>query len=453
MPSTIRIGNTGMRGKIGAGLTPELAIDYASALGSYLNGGTIIVGRDTRSSSLMLHHASVSALLSCGCNVINAGVISAAQLHYTIPHLKASGGLLIGAGHHPSGWNALVPLNATGAYFNDLQHHALLNIYDSKRFDTTAWDKIGTLQSLNPELKMSYIDYLVSLWDVEAIAKRRLKVVIDFCNGSGSVPGMNLAKRLGLDVVPINHAANGLLPHSPEPRPRSAVQVKSLVEALKADIGFVFNSDMSRVSIVTDSGETLSEEYTFPLVVSQILSNNPANKDVVTNICTTKTLDDCVAMFGGRLHKAAVGQSSVIDMMSATGAILAGDGSGSVAMDGIRGFDGLMAMGTIINAIVQTKNSISTLTKKLPRYHIVKKTIPCRTARAYKLLSSLPRFFIDATVTESDGIRLEWPDGWLHLRLSATEPAIRMITEWKTKEMAENIALRVRRLIEREPQI
>lgn len=453
MAGTIRIGNAGMRGEIGKGLTPELIVDYASALGSYLNGGKVIVGRDTRISSLMLHHASIAALTSCGCDVIDAGVIPAPQLHHLIPHTNAAGGFLIGAGHHPAGWNALVPLNANGAYFNNLQHQALLNIYDSKRFDTAPWNKIGKLHLPDPERIAAYLDYLISLVDAEAIAAGNLKVVMDFCNGSGSNLGINIATRLNLNMIPINQAENGILPHSPEPRPRTAGQVKSLVDALNADIGFVFNSDMSRVSVVTDNGETLSEEYTFPLVAAHVLNKMPKESEIVTNVCTTRTLDDIIAERSGFLHKTGVGQSSVIDMMAATGAILAGDGSGSVAHAGTNGFDGFMAMITILEAMAITGNSVSALAKMLPRYHIIKKTIPCRAARAYRILRELPELFPDAKISEEDGIRLDWPDGWLHLRLSATEPSIRMIAEWKTKEMADNIALKARGLVEREARI
>lgn len=449
MSDTIRIGNAGLRGKIGSGLTPETAMDYALALGTYLEGGTVVVARDTRISSLMLRHAAVSALTSCGCNVVDAGVVSAPQLHHLIPKTGAAGGLLIGAGHHPGGWNALVPLGAGGAYFNILQHGALLSIYESKRFNAVAWDRIGTVREPGEEDLDAYLDYLLGLLDVEAIAARRLKVVLDFCNGSGVAMGLRFAERLGLEVVPINQAASGVLPHSPEPRPRTAVQVKSIVDAVGADVGFVFNSDFSRVSIVTDTGETLSEEYTFPLVADQVLAR-ALGSTVVTNVCTTRTLDDVVKRHGGCLQKTAVGQAAVIDAMTASGALLAGDGSGSVARSGLAGFDAFMAMGLILEAAARTDKSVSELADRLPRYHIVKKKIPCRTAQAYGALRSACAAFEDASMTENDGMRLDWLEGWLHLRLSSTEPVIRLISEWPTPEMADEMASRARGFIEKE---
>lgn len=449
MSDTIRIGHAGLRGEIGAGLVPDAAMDYALALGTYLEGGMVVVARDTRISSLMLRNAAVSALTSCGCDVVDAGVLPAPQLHHLVADSDAVGGLLIGAGHHPAGWNALVPFGAGGAYFNVLQHGALLNIYESKRFNAEAWDCIGKVSEPGEGDLDAYLDYLLELLDVEAIAGRRLKVVLDFCNGSGVEMGLRFAERLGLDVVPINQAATGVLPHSPEPRPRTAAQVKSIVDAVGADAGFVFNSDFSRVSVVTDSGETLSEEYTFPLVADHVLANAPGS-GVVVNVCTTRTLDDVVARHGGRLQKTAVGQSAVIDAMMASGALLAGDGSGSVARSGLPGFDAFMAMGLILEAAACADKSVSDMASRLPRYHIVKKTIPCRTARAYSALHSVCDAFDDATATENDGIRLDWPDGWLHLRLSSTEPVIRLISEWPTPGKAEEMASRARGFIERE---
>lgn len=450
MSGTIRIGNAGLRGEIGAGLVPDTAMEYALALGTYLDGGTVVVARDTRISSLMLRHTAVSALMSCGCDVVDAGVLSAPQLHHLIANSDGAGGLLIGAGHHPAGWNALVPFGAGGAYFNVLQHGALLNIYESKRFSVAAWDCIGKVREPGAGELDAYLDYLLERLDVDAIAERRLKVVLDFCNGSGIGMGLRFAERLGLDVVPINQATTGVLPHSPEPRPRTAAQVKSIVDAVGADAGFVFNSDFSRVSVVTDTGETLSEEYTFPLVADHVLADAPPGSGVVTNVCTTRTLDDVVARHGGRLQKTAVGQSAVIDAMMASGALLAGDGSGSVASSGLPGFDAFMAMGLILEAVATGGGSLSKLANHLPRYHIAKKKIPCRTAKAYGALRSVCKAFDNATITENDGLRLDWPDGWLHLRLSSTEPVIRLISEWPTPGKAEEMAFRARGFIERE---
>jgi len=437
-----------MRGQVATALTPSLAMDFSAALGTYLDGGTVVVGRDTRISSEMFYNAAVSALLSCGCDVIDAGVLSAPELHFMVPHVQADAGLLISAGHHPKGWNALIPLTAEGASFTKIELQELLDIYHSRRFNNRPWDQIGKECAAPDGEKEAYLDRLCEKLDTEAIAAAGFSVVADFCNGSGAQIGEEFAKRIGINMIAINKDRSGILPHDPEPRPRSALQVHSVLKPLEADIGFVFNSDMSRTSIVTSSGETLSEEYTIALVADQILSKG---WKLVTNWCTTKTLDDVAARHQTEVHKTKVGEAFIIDRMLELGAELAGDGSGSVAFGGhIPGYDNFMVMGVILEAMAKKAKTSAELAADLPRYHIVKKSIHTSSSHAYTLLHGMRDHFPDAEVNDADGLRFDWPDGWVHLRASITEPLIRMIVEWKTKEQAEDLALQVRGLLERQ---
>ncbi len=436
-----------MRGQVATGLTPQLAMDFASALGTYLDGGTVVVGRDTRISSEMFYNAAVSALLSCGCNVVDAGVLSAPELHFMVPHLKADAGLLISAGHHPKGWNALIPLTAAGASFTKIELQELFDIYHSRRFNNRPWDQIGTECPAPVGAQDAYLDCLCEKLDTKAVAAAGFSVVADFCNGSGAQIGEKFAERMSIKMIAINKDRSGILPHDPEPRPRSALQVHSVLKPLEADIGFVFNSDMSRTSIVTSSAETLSEEYTIALVADQILSKG---WKLVTNWCTTKTLDEVAARHQAEIHKTKVGEAFIIDRMLELGAELAGDGSGSVAFGGhIPGYDNFMVMGIILEAMAKKKKTSAELAAALPRYHLVKKSIRTTSSHAYTLLHAMRDLFPDADVNDADGLRFDWPDGWVHLRASITEPIIRMIVEWKTKEAAEDKALQIRGLLER----
>ncbi|MDD3119468.1 MAG: hypothetical protein PHQ27_09830, partial [Victivallales bacterium] len=294
----LRLGIAGMRGKIGSGLTPLNAIHFTSAFGTWLGGGTVVVGRDTRVSSDMVYYAVTTALLSCGCRVYDAGICPAPLLHFAVPHLKAEGGILIGAGHHPADWNAIVPLNRTGAYLNNMQVQELLDIYHARQYAVKRWDGTGEMVAMPPEVADLYVDTVLAQVDAAAIAARRFKIVSDFCNGSGSILADRFAARLGLEQIVINSELSGILPHDPEPRPRSSYQVKSIMRPLAAEAGFVFNSDMSRLAVVTDSGETLSEEYSFPLVADHLLRRRPGSGIVITNTCTTRTLDEIVAEIG-----------------------------------------------------------------------------------------------------------------------------------------------------------
>ena len=315
---SLKLGVAGMRGVIGSGLTPARIIDFASAFGTFLNGGKAIVAWDTRISSDMVSHAVISALLSCGCQVYNAGIVSAPQMHFMVPDMNADGALLLGAGHQGAGWNAIIPLASNGAYFNSIQLQELLDIYHSHRYRVMNWNEIGKVHPIAADAADRYLDALCAKIDVEAIRRAGFTVVADFCNGTGSVIAEKFASRLGIKMIAINNVLSGILPHEPEPRPRSSFQVQSIMAPLNADCGLVFNTDMSRLAVVTDTRETLSEEYTFPLIADYVLSKNPGPHTVVTNLCSTRTLDDIVLKYGGELEKTKVGQANMIDKMTYT---------------------------------------------------------------------------------------------------------------------------------------
>jgi phosphomannomutase len=446
---SLRIGIAGLRGQVGIGMTVPRAIDFASALGTYIDSGTVVAACDTRISSCMFQNAVISSLLACGLDVIDAGVISAPEMHFAVRELGASAGLLIGAGHHPKGWNAIMPLTSSGAFFTNIQLQELLDVYHSKRFGYRQWNQIGKDIPPPVGIQDKYIDLLCSQLDVDSIASKRFTIVADFCNGSGVNVGEKFAKRLGINMIAINNEASGILPHDPEPRPRSAVQARSVLRPLKADIAFVFNSDMSRTSIVTDSGETLSEEYTIALVADQVLSTKN-RAQLVTNSCTTRTLDEIAEKYGAKIHKTKVGEACIIDKMLELGADISGDGSGGSAFKNhIPGYDNFMVLGVILEAMAKKNASSTELAKALPRYHIIKRAFRTSSSHAYTSLHRLRDYFNDAVVDDDDGLRFDWPEGWIHLRASMTEPIVRMIVEWNSKEQAEERAGQVRGILER----
>ena len=447
----LRLGTAGMRGEIGSGITPILAIDYASALGTYVDGAPVVIARDSRFSSPMLKEAAAAALMGCGCDVLDAGVCPAPAMQFLVSRLGAKAGLLIGAGHHPANWNAIVPISDSGAYMNETQTQSLLDIYHSHLFKRAGFADIGREFQVSDSDLEAYLDNLCAVLNVDLIASSNFSVVMDLCNGSGCRLHARFAKRLGIDGIPVNDEISGVLPHDPEPRPRSAAQVKSLIRHLNADAGFVFNSDISRVSVVTDDGETLSEEYTFPLAVDRMVSREFGSAStIVTNSCTTQTLDDVAAERGAVVDKTRVGQSPIIDRLLEIGADAAGDGSGSFAMaDAGPAFDGFLAMGMILESMSANSATSSELSALLPKHHLRKLKVTCPSSRAYTLLRNLSEHFPDAVCSEIDGHRFDWPDGWIHFRAAMTEPIIRVIIEWRTKEEADDRALRVRGLLER----
>ncbi|MBN2641019.1 MAG: hypothetical protein JXR78_05165 [Victivallales bacterium] len=446
----LRLGTAGLRGETGSGLNPQYAINFSSAFGTYTDGGVVVVGRDTRISSGMLYHAVISSLLSCGCKVFDAGICPAPMLQFLIPYLDAQGGIMIGAGHHPANWNALVPLDSCGAYLNSVQVQELLDIYHSNKYACQPWNKTGSVEMVGSDAADAYLDAICANINTGLIASGNYTVIADFCNGSGSLLADKLSARLGIRLISLNNELSGVLPHDPEPRPRSSTQVRSIMEPLKGDVGFVFNSDMSRLAVVSDNGETLSEELSFPLVADHVLEKAGSGQTVVTNTCTTRTLDDIVKHHNCHLVKTRVGQAYVLDSMLEHDAIMGGDGSGSVVLRGsVNGYDGFAAMALILESMAEHQCSSSGLVKRLPRYWINKKKISCMAVNAYSRIRELRNFYPDARVSEEDGFRFDWDDGWVHLRSSATEPVIRMIVAWKTREEAEDRAVEIRGAMER----
>ncbi len=446
----LKLSSAGMRGIVGPGLTPETAIDFSSAFGTITNGGRIVVAADTRFSSKMLRHSVIAALQGCGCEVIDAGISCAPLVHFAVPELKADGALLIGGGHQGAGWNAIIPIGNNGAYLNSIKLRELFDVYHGRRYLQCPWDKLHPARTLPENIPEKYLDKLCSQLNVAAIAAAGFRIFCDFCNGSGSIMTESLSKRLGISIIPINHLLSGVLPHDPEPRPRSGSQIQSIIEHLQADGGFVFNSDMSRLAVITNKGETLSEEYTLPLGIDYLLNKTTNNERVITNICSSRTSDEVVKKHGGILEKTRVGQSNVIDRMLQTGARFAGEGCGCfTSHDWLPGFDAFYMVGVILEAMAVQDTTLADLAAKLPRYHIVKKTIHCPSAHAYAILRNMRSHFSDAELNEDDGMRFDWKNGWLSLRASTTEQVIRLISEWKDPETAIDCAVQARGLLER----
>jgi phosphomannomutase len=357
---------------------------------------------------------------------------------------------LISGGHQKESWNSIIPWGENGAYLNSIQLRELFDLYYGRRFLACKWNEIKATVPVPESIRKQYFDALCKAVDTEAVKKAGFTVICDFCNGSGSVLADEFAKRFGLNLISINNILSGILPHDPEPRPHSAFQVQSLIKPLKSDAGFVYNSDMSRVSLVSDTGETLSEEFSFPLGADYLLGKaGKENLRVIGNICTSKILDDVVARHHGILEKHTIGQSNIIDYMQETNAFIGGEGSGSfTSSDWLPGFDAFYVTAIILEAMAMRKKTLAQLVGELPRYHIVKRTVNCSSMHAYNRIRAIRNHFRDTRICEIDGLRLDWKDGWVSIRASSTEQVIRLICEAKNRELAEDRALEISTLLE-----
>jgi phosphomannomutase len=443
----LKIGISGVRGIVGESITPRLVMDFAGAFGTFVNAKPVLVARDTRISGPMLHAACTSALLSSGCSVLDLGVCPTPILQLLVKPLRAMGGISITAGHNDIRWNALTFVSRDGTYLNSFQGAEVLDIYHLGKFKKVTTDRLGRIKDVERAAD-TYFEKLADFINSASVAQAGLKVVIDACNGAGAPYLGRLAETLGFALIPINHEPNGFFPHDPEPRPRNAQQVVSIIKAVGADVGFLLNSDVSRVSIVTETGESLSEEFTFPLVANDLLKDHCG--PVITNLSTSRMIEDVTRSRNCPLIRTKVGQSYAIQSLLQENGVMAGEGSGGVALAKFQpAFDGFLTMGAILEAMARRAKKISELVDELPRYHIVKEKIYCAPTKIHSVVNEVKRFFHKYDLDTSDGIRVEDKHGWVQIRASVTEPMIRIIAEDQAKDRARQRADEVIHFINR----
>ncbi len=433
----LKIGLSGVRGIVGESLTPRTVMDFAAAFGAFAEGRPVVLGRDTRIHGPMLRSACVAALLSAGCDVIDLGICPTPMLQHAVRSLGAGAGVSITAGHNDILWNALTFLGAEGTYLNPFQGTEVLDIYHVGRFRNADTDHLGSLSESREPVETYFRD-LERYLDVEAIRRARFKVVIDACSGAGAPFLAAFASRLGFDLIPINDEPNGYFPHDPEPRPRNAQQAVSVLKVIGADAGFLLNSDVSRVSLISETGESLSEEFTFPLVASAVLARRAG--PIVTSFSTSRMIED-VAGRSCPLLRTKVGQSHIIHAALQEEAVLAGEGSGGVAaMDFQPAFDGFATMGLVLESLATSGKRLSALIGDLPRYHIVKEKMACPPARIHGVVAEIKALFGAKAVDTGDGVRIEDRTGWAQVRASSTEPMVRVIAEDRDRDRARSRA-------------
>lgn len=447
---TLRITSSGIRGLAGEALDPRFLADYVSAFATFVEGGRVLVGRDTRGSSPMIHSAVLSGLLGAGCEVLDFGVCPAPMLQFSVGPRRAVGGVSISGGHHPMGWNAVTLLGPDGAFLGPAGGETVLDALHSGDFLRQDGRHMGSVKDPG-DFAAPYFDALGRQVNREAIRAANLTVLIDPVGGAGCAYLEPFAREMGFSLVPVNAQPSAYLAREAEPRPRSALQMASIIRQVKGHVGFVLSSDMGRVSIVTEGGEPVSEEYTLALVANHVLGKRRG--PVVTNCCTTRTLDDVAARRGAPVLKTPVGQAFVMAALIDEQGVVGGEGSGSAALPEFsRAFDGFLVMALVLEAMAEGGRSASELVGDLPRYHIVKNRIPCDARRGYAALAVVTERLgaQGGRLDTRDGIRVDWEDGWVHVRSSRTEQLVRVISEARTRAVAQRRADEVTRIVEQE---
>jgi phosphomannomutase len=436
----LKIGISGVRGIVGETFTPELAVSFAQAFATYLNSGRILICRDPRPSGPMVASAVASGLLASGCEVIDLGVCPTPSLQLAILWLHAQGGIAITGGHNAAPWNALKFIRADGLYLNSTQATELLDIYHQHEFEKTPWDLIRPMIERGDAVD-HHLAILARSFDVAAIRKRALRVAIDCCNGAGSALAPRWIAEVGSQVLTINDDMNAPFPHDPEPRPDTMAQVRAVVKAGGADVGFVLDADGERLGLVDETGRILPEEVTLALAAAIRLAQRQG--PIVTNVSTSAMVDRIGSCYKVPVIRTPVGVPYVSEAVLEHRAVIGGEGSGSIIIPEIKAVpDSMAAMGLFMEHMALTGHPLSILAGQLPRLSMVKSTIPIEPNLIYSTLQMFRDRVQDegsSAVDLSDGVRLDWPDGWVHVRVSNTESIIRVIAEAEQESRAHEL--------------
>ena len=450
MSGTLMISVSGMRGHVGTDLTPELVARHAAALGAWARAQgrpLVVLGRDSRTSGPMFARAAAAGLMSVGADVIDLGIVPTPTTQLAVEHHRAGAGLILTASHNPIEWNALKLVGPDGIFL-DADAGAAVRALAEAGPDRAGWDGIGRLAE-DPDAVARHLDAVVALdvIDVAAIRARSFHVALDCVRGAGSVAIVPLLERLGARVSGIHLEPDGRFPHPPEPVPENLNDLSRLVRETGADLGMAVDPDVDRLALVDRTGTPVGEDYTLALAVRAVLAQAGGGKrgtppshtprTVVVNLSTSLVVEDAAREYGARVVRAPVGEAHVARAIRDEGAIIGGEGNGGVILPVLHiGRDAPLAVALILHHLAKVGGSLSDVVAASPRYVILKAKAP-RGPELAPLYDRLRRRFPDASLDERDGLRLAWPDRWLHVRPSGTEPIVRLIAEAPTAADAE----------------
>ncbi len=438
---TLMVSISGIRGIVGDGLDPQVLVNFCSAYADFIGNGKVVIGRDARISGEMVKSIVIGTLLAKGLDVVDIGICPTPTVQYTVKNLSANGGIAISASHNPNEWNALKLLNNTGQFMTPEQNVELLEILnENKENKFKDWKELGTLTSSNEGLKKHVEDVLnLKYVDKEKIKKRKFKVLADCVNGAGVYVIPDLLREFGCEVIEMNCEKTGIFPRLPEPLPENLTDTMKSVKDSNADLGVVVDPDVDRLVLITNEGEPFSEENTITSCVKFILSKEKGN--VVVNLSTTRAVDDVAKEFDSEVYRSPVGEANVVKKMKEVDAMIGGEGSGGVIYPALHyGRDALVGIALTLQHLLEFGGTISELKKSLPVYFIAKKKIELGNANPDKIVESLKNKYKNENVNTDDGLRIDFPDHWVHFRKSNTEPIIRSIVEAKDKEKAEELS-------------
>jgi len=443
MNSSLMKSVSGVRGIVGESLTPELILRVGSAFAKWVRQGTVVIGRDSRSSGDAISRNLESVLLLSGCQVVDCGIVPTPTVQLMVEELKAAGGIVISASHNPIEWNAFKLISRKGVFLNAREMERFLRLVEGS-FTYQKWNRIGTIHFFT-DADAIHIDRVLQAIDGNRIRGKNFKVVLDSVNGAGSLITQQLLNRLGCQVIPLHCDLTGTFPRGAEPVPEHLGDLSARVIAESADIGFAQDPDADRLAIVDERGRPIGEEYTIALVVEHLLSRKPGR--VVVNLSTTKAVDDIAGRYGAPVTRTPVGEIHVVDRMRRLHARIGGEGNGGVIAPEVHfGRDSLVGIAFVLEMLAAREEVISRIVESLPAYVMRKGKVSIERKRSETILKKIKRQFgkEKMKMSEIDGLRIDFRHGdfiggWVHLRPSNTEPVFRIIAEGKSKKQADAI--------------
>lgn len=443
---TLKISISGVRGVVGDSLTPTLLTRFAQAFGTYSGPGAIVIGRDPRTSGEMVKQAVMAGILSSGNRVVDIGMCPVPTVQLLVRHHRAHGGIAITASHNPPEWNALKFIGPDGLFLDSGQAREMLDIYHQGEYTKVTGDEIRNVEHFADATDL-HIKAILDVLGPLPPSGKRLRVVLDSCNGAGSDVGPKLLEALGAEVISINVTPNGYFPRPAEPLPENLGDLCNAVNAHHADIGFAQDMDADRLAIVSDEGIPIGEDYTLVLAALYVLSREPG--PVVANLSNTSALEDVAKSFGCQLFLTKIGEVNVTQEMQKQNAVIGGEGNGGVIYPRINfARDSLVGMALVLHLLAQKGQSVSDLLKTLPRYTIVKGKLSCPSDKLAAVLRMLKQEYGSYRLDTRDGIKVMLPNGWFLVRGSNTEPVIRVVAESRTEREANEIIAAVRGKVE-----
>jgi phosphomannomutase len=447
---------SGIRGTIGGvvgdNLTPVDAVKFASAYGTWIKQQakvesgkvTVVIGRDARISGPMIHNLVMNTLIGLGIDVIDLGLSTTPTVEIAVPLEKAQGGIILTASHNPKQWNALKLLNHKGEFLSGADGAQILAIAEAEAFDFSEVDELGTV-TVNDAYMDIHIDEVLELplVDEEAVAKRKFKVVVDGVNSSGGIIIPNLLEQMGVEVVKLYCEPNGHFPHNPEPLKEHLGDICELVVREKADFGIVVDPDVDRLAFISNDGEMFGEEYTLVAVADYVLSKTPGN--TVSNMSSSRALRDITTKHNGSYQASAVGEVNVVELMKSTHAIIGGEGNGGIIYPELHyGRDSLVGVALFLTYLANQELTVAQLRASYPQYYMSKNKIELTpTLDVDAILEAMTQKYQHEDISTIDGVKIDFPTEWVHLRKSNTEPIIRIYTEAPTQEAADVLAFRI----------